>query len=150
MPPECSRRLVNSLSWAIDSAMALVLAARFHEVSLRDPAAAIRAYERAGAAGLHIQGTELLTRVASETEAVWAICAITQLYREEGWYLERTVHYVARVGMDHVRRRILEDAAGRQGLEGSLDLELSLVIGKARDLRAQTGRRRHVLEQLVD
>lgn len=30
-----------------ESSMALVLAARFHEVSLRDPAAAIRAYERA-------------------------------------------------------------------------------------------------------
>ena len=42
--------------------------------------------------------------------------AFIQLYREEGWYLERTVHYVHRVGMDYVRRRILEDAAGRQAL----------------------------------
>ena len=31
--------------------------------------------------------------------------AFLQLYREEGWYLERTVHYVARVGLDHVKKQ---------------------------------------------
>jgi nitrite reductase (NADH) large subunit len=39
-----------------------------------------------------------------------------QLYRDEGWYLERTCHYVARVGLDHVKARVLEDAAGRKAL----------------------------------
>jgi nitrite reductase (NADH) large subunit len=42
--------------------------------------------------------------------------AFLQLYREEGWYLERTVHYVQRVGLDHVRRRVVDDAAGRRAL----------------------------------
>ncbi|MDP9109636.1 MAG: hypothetical protein M3N23_11275, partial [Pseudomonadota bacterium] len=37
-------------------------------------------------------------------------------YREEGWYLERTVHYLARVGLDHVKARMIEDGANRKAL----------------------------------
>jgi len=59
-----------------------------------------------GAAGLHIQGTEILTRVATEEAAVWTICAVTQLYREEGWYLERIYKWMARVGLDSIKARI--------------------------------------------
>jgi hypothetical protein len=36
--------------------------------------------------------------------------AFLQLYREEGWYLERTVHFVSRVGLDYVKKRVLADA----------------------------------------
>ena len=50
--------------------------------------------------------------------------AFLQLYREEGWYLERTVHYVNRVGLDYVKKRILEDAAGRQALWERLQFAL--------------------------
>ena len=42
--------------------------------------------------------------------------AFMQLYREEGWYLERTVHYLRRVGMDHVKKKILDDEAQRKAL----------------------------------
>ena len=42
--------------------------------------------------------------------------AFLQLYREEGWYLERTVHYVSRVGLDHVKKKILDDHASRKAL----------------------------------
>jgi nitrite reductase (NADH) large subunit len=56
-----------------------------------------------GAAGLHIKGTELLTKVATEEEAVWTICAVTQLYREQGWYLERIYKWMDRVGLDAIR-----------------------------------------------
>ncbi|WP_309644835.1 nitrite reductase large subunit NirB [Phenylobacterium sp.] len=68
-----------------------------------------------GAAGLHIQGAELLTKVAGETEAMWVICAITQLYREQGWYLERIYKWMARVGLDHIRARV-EDVDSRKAL----------------------------------
>ncbi len=59
-----------------------------------------------GAAGLHIQGTELLTKVASEDEAVWTICAVTQLYRENGWYLERIYKWMARVGLESIKAQV--------------------------------------------
>ena len=42
--------------------------------------------------------------------------AFLQLYREEARYLERTAPWVARVGIDYVRRRIVEDGDGRRAL----------------------------------
>jgi nitrite reductase (NADH) large subunit len=68
-----------------------------------------------GAAGLHIQGTEILTKVATEEEAVWTICAVTQLYRERGWYLERIYKWMARVGLDSIKAEI-EDPEARRAL----------------------------------
>src|SRR6185295_2216293 len=66
-----------------------------------------------GAAGLHIQGTELLTKVTSEQEALWVICAVTQLYREEGWYLERIYKWMARVGLESIKARLADPADRR-------------------------------------
>ncbi len=40
--------------------------------------------------------------------------AFLQLYREEGWYLERTCHYMERVGLEYIKSRIVEDAEGRR------------------------------------
>ncbi len=68
-----------------------------------------------GAAGLHIKGTELLTKVTSENEAVWAICAVMQLYREEGFYLERIYKWMDRVGLEGIRAKI-EDPERRRAL----------------------------------
>jgi len=50
--------------------------------------------------------------------------AFLQLYREEGWYLERTVHYIARVGLDHVKRKVLDDADNRRVLWERLQFTL--------------------------
>ncbi len=68
-----------------------------------------------GAAGLHIQGTQVLTRVATEQEAIWVITAVMQLYREEGWYLERIYKWMARVGLDSIRDRVT-DSDNRRAL----------------------------------
>jgi nitrite reductase (NADH) large subunit len=46
--------------------------------------------------------------------------AFLQLYREEARYLDRTVHYVKRVGLDEIKKRIVEDAAGRKALYARL------------------------------
>jgi nitrite reductase (NADH) large subunit len=69
-----------------------------------------------GAAGLHIKGTEILTKVASEEEAVEYIAATLQLYREEAHYLERVYKWMARVGLDTLKQRIAEDEEGRRAL----------------------------------
>ncbi|MDR7229674.1 nitrite reductase (NADH) large subunit [Caulobacter sp. BE264] len=61
-----------------------------------------------GAAGLHIQGTQVLTRVATEDEAVWVIAAAMQLYREEGWYLERVYKWMDRVGLETIRAQVTD------------------------------------------
>ncbi|HWA62851.1 MAG TPA: nitrite reductase large subunit NirB [Caulobacteraceae bacterium] len=63
-----------------------------------------------GAAGLHIRGTEVLTRAPTEAEAEDIILAFTQLYREEACYLERVYKWLDRVGLDGVRERIADPA----------------------------------------
>ncbi|MBI5940859.1 MAG: NAD(P)/FAD-dependent oxidoreductase [Caulobacterales bacterium] len=66
-----------------------------------------------GAAGLHIQGTQVLTRVATEEEAIWTITAVMQLYREDGWYLERIYKWMARVGLEFIRERTTDPETRR-------------------------------------
>ena len=46
--------------------------------------------------------------------------AFLQLYREEGWYLERTVHYIGRVGLNRVKRSILENSGNCKALHERL------------------------------
>ncbi|MET4701804.1 nitrite reductase (NADH) large subunit [Constrictibacter sp. MBR-5] len=70
----------------------------------------------AGAAGLHIQGTEVLTKVATEDEALETIAALTQLYREQGRYLERMYKWSARVGVDAIRALVVDDPDRRRAL----------------------------------
>jgi nitrite reductase (NADH) large subunit len=67
-----------------------------------------------GAAGLHVQKTELLTKVATEEEAIWTICAVTQLYRERAWYLERVYKWMNRVGVESIRAEIEDPERRRQ------------------------------------
>lgn len=69
----------------------------------------------AGAAGLDIKGTEILTQVKTEDEALETIVALVQLYREQGHYLERMYKWLKRVGMDSIRAVIVEDPARRRG-----------------------------------
>ena len=78
-----------------------------------------------GAAGLHIQGTELLTKVESEDVALEVIVAVLQLYREEGFYLERIYKWMARVGLESIRARIVDDPAQRAALHGRFVLAQS-------------------------
>jgi len=54
--------------------------------------------------------------VKSDEEVMEYSGAFLQLYREEGYYLERTCHYVARVGLDHVKAAVVNDPARRKDL----------------------------------
>ncbi len=70
----------------------------------------------AGAAGLDIKGTELLGHVETEEEAIEAIAALTELYREQGRYLERIYKWAKRVGVETVRSQVMEDRERRKTL----------------------------------
>ena len=67
-----------------------------------------------GNGGIKTEVAQFLCKVKSDEEVMEYSGAFLQLYREEGWYLERTCHYLDRVGLDHVKKRILEDEEGRQ------------------------------------
>ena len=68
----------------------------------------------AGAAGLEIKATELLWHVDTEDDALELIVALTQLYREQGHYLERIYKWAKRVGIASIRQNIVDDAQKRQ------------------------------------
>ena len=78
----------------------------------------------AGNGGIKTEVAEFFTKVKTSEEVMEYTGAFMQLYREEGWYLERTVHYVKRVGMDYVKKKILEDETGRKALWAKLQFAL--------------------------
>jgi nitrite reductase (NADH) large subunit len=77
-----------------------------------------------GNGGIKTEVAQFLVKVATAAEVLEYSGAFLQLYREEGWYLERTCHYIARVGLAHVKRRIVDDAEGRRALWGRLQSAL--------------------------
>ncbi len=78
----------------------------------------------AGNGGIKTEVAHFLVKLKTPDEVLEYTGAFCQLYREEGWYLERTVHYVNRVGLDHVKRKILDDHAGRKALWDRLQFAL--------------------------
>ncbi len=70
----------------------------------------------AGNGGIKTEVAEFLCKVKTREEVLEYTAAFLQLYREEAWYLDRTVHYVQRVGLDHVKKNVVEDAVRRKEL----------------------------------
>jgi nitrite reductase (NADH) large subunit len=69
-----------------------------------------------GNGGIKTEVAHFFVKLKTHEEVLEYSGAFLQLYREEGWYLERTVHYIGRVGLDHVKKAILEDSANRKAL----------------------------------
>ena len=74
----------------------------------------------AGNGGIKTEVAQFLCKVKTAEEVLEYSGAFLQVYREEARYLDRTVHWVARVGLDYVKQRVLEDAQGRKALFGRL------------------------------
>ncbi|MDD5299446.1 MAG: nitrite reductase large subunit NirB [Gallionella sp.] len=74
----------------------------------------------AGNGGIKAEVSLFLVKVKSAEEVMEYASAFIQLYREEARYLDRTVHWVQRVGMDYVKKRIVADATGRKALHERL------------------------------
>ncbi|MGB5254564.1 MAG: nitrite reductase large subunit NirB [Sedimenticolaceae bacterium] len=69
-----------------------------------------------GNGGIKVRVTDLLCKVDTEEEVLEYCGAFIQLYREEGHYLERTAPWVERVGLNHIKQHVVEDAAQRKAL----------------------------------
>jgi nitrite reductase (NADH) large subunit len=74
----------------------------------------------AGNGGIKTEVAQFLCKVSSDEEVMEYSGAFLQLYRVEGWYLERTCHYLERVGMDYIKSKIVEDEEGRKAFYASL------------------------------
>jgi nitrite reductase (NADH) large subunit len=78
----------------------------------------------AGNGGIKTEVAQFLCKVKTAEEVLEYSGAFIQLYREEARYLDRTVHWVARVGLDYAKKRVLEDAEGRKALYARLQYAL--------------------------
>ncbi|MBL0951959.1 MAG: NAD(P)/FAD-dependent oxidoreductase, partial [Pseudomonas sp.] len=78
-----------------------------------------------GNGGIKTEVAEFFVKVKTAEEVREYNAAFLQLYREEAFYLERTVHYMQRVGMEHIKKAVLEDEANRKALAARLHYALS-------------------------
>ncbi len=82
-----------------------------------------------GNGGIKTEAAQFLCKVKTSDEVLEFSGAFIQVYREEARYLDRTVHWLERVGLEYVKKRILEDVEGRKAayerllyaLQGSVD-----------------------------
>ncbi len=77
-----------------------------------------------GNGGIKTEAGQFFCKVRTSDEVMEVSGAFLQLYREEGWYLERTVHWIARVGLDSIKQRVLDDVANRKALWERLQFAL--------------------------
>ncbi|WP_035059106.1 nitrite reductase large subunit NirB [Andreprevotia chitinilytica] len=69
-----------------------------------------------GNGGIKTEVAQFLCKVKTAEEVKEYSGAFLQLYREEAYYLDRTVHYIERVGLDYIKAKVVEDAANRRTL----------------------------------
>ena len=67
-----------------------------------------------GNGGIKTEVAQFLCKVKTSDEVLEYSGAFIQIYREEARYLDRTVHWLERVGLDYVKKRVLEDHEGRK------------------------------------
>ena len=80
----------------------------------------------AGAAGMDVKETERLYDATTEEETIEIITAFMQLYRENAKYLDRPYKWVAKVGLDWVKERVVDDLDERKRLNEAFALSQSV------------------------
>lgn len=70
-----------------------------------------------GNGGVHLRGGELLVKVKTSEEVLEWTAAFLQYYREDAKYLERTSHWVERVGLDPIREALANSETRKELIE---------------------------------
>ena len=63
----------------------------------------------AGNGGIKVRVTDLLCKVSTDEELFEYTKAFMQFYREDAYYLERTAHWIERVGLKYIKDVMLDD-----------------------------------------
>ena len=69
-----------------------------------------------GNGGIKVRATDLLCKVETEDEVIEYATAFVQLYREDARYLERTAPWVERIGLEIIKKQIVDDTDERARL----------------------------------
>jgi len=83
-----------------------------------------------GAAGASVRKTDVLCRLKTQAEALTVIGRFLIYYRDNAKWLERSYDFVPRVGLDTIKRVILENATGQWDY---FDREVEATIAAYRD-----------------
>jgi nitrite reductase (NADH) large subunit len=78
-----------------------------------------------GAAGGSVRKGDLLITVKTHDEVLKYMGRFMQYYREHGKYLERSYHFVERLGIDVIRMIVVEDG---EGIAAHLDAEIQKAV----------------------
>lgn len=78
-----------------------------------------------GNGGIKTEVAQFFAKVKTSQEVLEYSGAFLQLYREEAFYLERTVHYLGRVGLEYAKQQVVESAARRAELYARLRFAIS-------------------------
>lgn len=95
-----------------------------------------------GNGGIKTEVAQFFVKLQTAEEVLEYCGAFLQLYREEAFYMERTCHYLARVGLEHAKARVVSDAANRTELYARLKFALSFVTDPWAERVAATPQRR--------
>lgn len=63
----------------------------------------------AGNGGIKVRVTDLLCKVETDEELIEYTKAFMQFYREDAYYLERTAHWIERVGLEYIKKPMIDD-----------------------------------------
>ncbi len=80
----------------------------------------------AGAAGMELIQTQALAKVETEQEVIDLTIAFIQLYREHARYLDRPYKWVAKVGLDWVKERVVDNVEECKNLCARFDVSQSV------------------------
>ncbi|MEO5958035.1 MAG: NAD(P)/FAD-dependent oxidoreductase, partial [Opitutaceae bacterium] len=78
-----------------------------------------------GAAGGSVRKGDLLVTVKTHDEVLLYMGRFMQYYREHGKYLERTYHFVERLGIETLKKILIEDS---EGIAARLDADIQKAV----------------------
>lgn len=98
-----------------------------------------------GNGGVKVRVTDLLCRVKTEEEVKEYAGAFMQMYREEARYLERTAHWVERIGLAAIQDKVVNDAGNRKALTARFRASQSVAQKDPWNERSQAEARREFM-----
>ncbi|MFV8828765.1 nitrite reductase large subunit NirB [Alkalihalobacterium sp. APHAB7] len=103
-----------------------------------------------GNGGTELRKGDLLCKVKTSEEVLEVTAAYLQLYRENARYLERTSHWIERVGLDYVIEQVISNEQNRKELSDRMDTVLSTIkepwseIYESNKLQTELFKNKHV------
>ncbi|MCM3781485.1 nitrite reductase large subunit NirB [Neobacillus mesonae] len=80
-----------------------------------------------GNGGIKARLADSIGKVKTDEELIEVCSAVIQYYRETGKYLERTSEWVERLGLDQIKKVVIDDLDERKALKERVELALQFV-----------------------